>query len=203
MLKKILKWAAIVALVVAVCGFLAFLYFIPPLTSIAPDQFIAQAAAAPPPVTGIADRAERLIAERGRYLVMTADCAGCHTTQGPQGPRADMFLAGGKTFITNTHGAVVARNLTPDKETGIGGRSDADLMHVLRSGIFHTGRAMSPRSMPWGDYANWSDEDLHAIITYLRHLKPVRHAIPDPKTGTAGSLFPGASEVVFSLDAGK
>ena len=45
---------------------------------------------------------------------------GCHTTPGPQGPDPAMYLAGGMTFVTNTHGTVVSRNLTPDKETGLG-----------------------------------------------------------------------------------
>ena len=202
-MKKILKWAVAVILVLAVCGFAAFLYFIPPLTSLPPETFIAQQASATPTVEGIADPAERLIAERGRYLVLTADCAGCHTTQGPQGPRADMFLAGGLTFTTNTHGAAVTRNLTPDTETGLGGHSDAQIKMVLRSGVFHGGRSISPRAMPWPGFSTWTDEDLHAVITYLRHIKPVRHAIPDPGPGKANAIVGGADMVVSTVDAGK
>jgi mono/diheme cytochrome c family protein len=87
-MKRMLKWAAAVLLGLAVCAFAAFLYFIPPLTSVPPEQFITAAAASATGVEGIADPAERLIAERGRYLVLTADCGGCHTTQGPKGPVA-------------------------------------------------------------------------------------------------------------------
>ena len=202
-MKRILKWALAVVVVLAAAGFVAFLYFTPPLTQLPPEEFIQQAGSAPPPVSGISDPAQQAIAERGRYLVMTADCAGCHTTQGPQGPRDDMFLAGGMTFTTNSHGAVVSRNLTPDNDTGIGTRTDEELRMVLRSGVFHTGRAISPRSMPWGDFSNWDDEDLHAVITYLRHIKPVKHGIPDPKAGRADALFAGASEVASATDAGK
>jgi mono/diheme cytochrome c family protein len=198
-----LKWAVSVILLLAVCGFAAFLYFIPPLTSAAPDEFIKQTASSAPAVDGIADPAERLIAERGRYLVLTADCGGCHTTQGPQGPRPDMFLAGGMRFTTNTYGAPIASNLTPDRETGLGGRSDEEIKMALRSGMFHTGRSISPRAMPWPGFSNWTDEDLHAVITYLRHIKPVRHAIPDPGPGRADALVPGATEVVSTVDAGK
>lgn len=202
-MKKILKWTVIMVVVLAVCGFAAFLYFIPPLTSLPPDQFINEAAASAPAVDGMADPAERLVAERGRYLVLTADCMGCHTTQRPQGPRPDMFLAGGMQFSTNTHGTAVARNLTPDRETGIGGRGDEEIKAVLRSGIFHTGRSISPRSMPWPGFSAWTDEDLRAVITYLRHIKPVRHAIPDPGPGRADAKVPGAAEVVSTVDAGK
>jgi len=202
-MKRILKWAMVVVLILAVCGFVAFLYFIPPLTSIPPGDFISAAQSSAPGVDGIADPAERLIAERGRYLVLTADCMGCHTTQGPKGPRPDMFLAGGMRFTTNTHGAAVARNLTPDRETGLAGRSDEEIKMVLRSGIFHTGRSISPRAMSWPGFSNWTDEDLHAVITYLRHIKPVRHAIPDPGPGRADSVAPNAIMVVSTVDAGK
>lgn len=203
MLTRILKWTLIAVVILAAAGFGGFLYFIPPLTSLPPDDFIKAAAAGPPAVDGIADPAERLLAERGRYLVLTADCAGCHTTKGPQGSLPDMFLAGGMTFTTNTHGAVVSRNLTPDRETGLASRSDEDIQRVLRSGMFHTGRPISARAMPWSDYSNWNDEDLHAVVVFLRHLKPVRHQIPDPAPGRADAIVPGAAEVVFAADAGK
>jgi mono/diheme cytochrome c family protein len=189
--------------VLAVFGFAAFLYLIPPLTSVAPEEFIKQMASSAPVVDGIADPAERLIAEHGRYLVLTTDCAGCHTTQGPKGPRPDMFLAGGLTFTTNTHGAAVSRNLTPDRETGLGGRSDEEIRMVLRSGAFHTGRSISSRAMPWPGYSSWTDEDVHAVLTYLRHIKPVRHAIPDPGPGRADATAPNATMVVSTVDAGK
>ena len=114
-----------------------------------------------------------------------------------------MFLAGGMQFATNTDGTAVARNLTPDRETGIGGRSDEEIKAVLRSGIFHTGRLVSPRAMPWPGFSAWTDEDLRAVITYLRHIKPVRHAIPDPAPGRADARVPGAVEVVSTVDAGK
>ena len=90
-------------------------------------------------------------------------------------------------FVTNTHGTTVSRNLTPDHETGIGSRTDAELMRALRGGVRGgagpSGWSMSPTSMPWPTTANWSDEDLYAVITYLRHIPPVRHHIPDPTPG--------------------
>jgi mono/diheme cytochrome c family protein len=202
-MKRILKWALAIVVVLAAVGFVAFLYFIPPLTQTAPEEFIREAGAIPPAVAGISDPAQRAIAERGRYLVLTADCSGCHTTQGPKGPEPAYYLAGGMTFATNTHGTVVSRNLTPDPETGTGSKSADDLKRVLRSGVFPNGRGAPPLAMPWPGTSNWSDEDLHAVVTYLRSLKPIRHAIPAPKAGRADAIVPGAAEVAFSLDAGK
>jgi cytochrome c553 len=202
-MKRILKWAALVVLVLAACGFVAFLYVIPPLTSTAPEEYINAEAAMPPPLDGIADPAVRALAERGRYVVLTTECTGCHITPGPKGPTPDMYLAGGRSFLTNAHGTVVSRNLTPDRETGLGGRSDADIERVLRSGRFADGRSISHMSMPWAQYSNWSDEDLHAVVVYLRHIKPVRPAIPPPAPGRADAIEPGAVEIVSGTGAGK
>jgi hypothetical protein len=202
-MKRILKWVALVVVILAVCGFVAFLYFIPPLTSMAPEEFVNGEAAMTPTMDGIADPAERALAEHGRYVLMTTDCTGCHVTPGPQGPMPDMYLAGGRRFVTNTHGSVVSRNLTPDKETGLGARTDADVKRVLRSGVFPDGRSISHTAMPWSQFSNWTDEDLHAVVVYLRHIKPVRHEIPPAAPGAADAAVPGALEIASGVDAGK
>jgi len=202
-MKRILNWALAVVVVLAAAGFVAFLYVIPPHTLRAPEEFIQQAGSAPPPVSGISDPAQKAIAGRGRYLVMTSDCGGCHTTQGPQGPDPAYYVAGGMTFVTSTHGTVVSRNLTPDKDTGVGSKSPDDMKRVLRSGVFPDGRGAPPHAMPWPGTSNWSDEDLHAVVSYLRSLKPIHHAIPAPKDGRAEAIVPGAGEVAYGMDAGK
>jgi hypothetical protein len=202
-MKRILKWVALVVVVLSACGFVAFLYFIPPLMSIAPEEFIDGEAAMTPPLDGIADPAVRALAERGRYVLMTSDCTGCHVTPSPRGPLPDMYLAGGRRFVTATHGAVVSRNLTPDPETGLARRTDEDVKRVLRSGVYPDGRSISHTAMPWSQFSNWSDEDLHAVVVYLRHIKPVRHEIPPPAPGLASAIVPDAIEVVSATDAGK
>ena len=93
-----LKRAALVLIVLAMAGFVAFLYFVPPLLSLAPETFSGPQNDAAPPVTSSADPAERLIAERGRDLVVTSGCIGCHQVPTPQGPDFSRYLAGGLTF---------------------------------------------------------------------------------------------------------
>jgi len=202
-MKRVVKWVALAVVVLAACGFAAFLYFVPPLTSTDPREFINLEASMAPAVDGIADPAVRALAERGRYLVLTTECTGCHVTPGPQGPLPDMYLAGGRPFTTNVHGVVVSRNLTPDRETGLGARSDDDVKRVLRSGVYPDGRPIPHNAMPWAQFSNWSDEDLHAVVVYLRHIRPIRHEIPPPAPGVADARVPGALEIAGGVDAGR
>lgn len=192
-MKKILKWTAIALVVVALVGFCAFLYNIPPFFLISPEEFGKQMAEAAPAVSDIADPAERAIAARGRYLVTTAGCIGCHATNSGQGPDLTQYLAGGTLKMHTKQATYVSRNLTPDKETGLGRRTDEEVKRVLRSGTFSDGHVVETTVMPWGAFSNWTEEDRHAVVVYLRHLKPIRHATPEPVKGNAITI-PGAIE---------
>jgi hypothetical protein len=177
---RVFKWLALAVVVVAIAGFLAFLYFIPPFFSVSPEDYVKQAAAPAVSLEKITDPGKRAIAERGKYIVMISGCADCHSTPGPQGPNPEMYLAGGTKIGVKGAGAAVSRNLTPDPETGLGKVSDDEVKRVLRSGVFRDGRRVHHRQMPWNVYANWTDEDRHAVVSYLRQVKAVKHKIPDP-----------------------
>jgi hypothetical protein len=192
-MKKFLKWALLVVVVVATCGFLAFLYFIPPFFLTPPETFGKAMADAAPTVDDIADPAERAIAERGRYIVMTTGCNGCHAIVGPQGPDLTKYLGGGGLKIQTAHATYVSRNLTPDKDTGLARRTDDEVKRVLRSGTFSDGHVVAGTAMPWPVFSNWTEEDRHAVVVYMRHLKPIRHATPEPIPGNAITI-PGAIE---------
>lgn len=197
-MKTFLKRAALTLAALAVAGFLAFLYNIPPLFWIAPETFGADMRNAPPPVDGIADPARRAIAERGRTLVMNIGCTGCHATNGAQGPDLTKYLAGGGTKIVSERGTYVTRNLTPDFETGLARRTDEDVKRVLRSGTFPDGHIVPYTTMPWGSFSHLTEEDRHAIVAYLRSLPPVTHKIPEPSFEPV-PLPPGAVEGIFGL----
>lgn len=154
-----------------------------------------------PTLDHITDPAERALAERGKYLVTIGDCTGCHTPLGPEGPNWDEYLAGGNKFEFRGYGTFFTRNLTPDKETGLARRSDEEVKRVLRSGLLPEGRVVHSRDMPWADYSNWTEEDRHAVLVYLRHLKPIFHRIPDPET-TEASQDPDANETYYGSDFG-
>ena len=194
-MKKFLTWAFFMVLILAAVAFCAFLYFIPPFFIEPPETFSKAQNDAAPAVADIADPAERAIAEHGRYLVVTSGCIGCHQRPGPKGPQFDKYLAGGLKFLTHD-GTYVTRNLTPDKDTGLARRNDDEVKRVLRSGVFPDGHVAPYRLMPWGSYTNWTEEDRHAVVVYLRHLPAVRHQIPEP---AAPSPFrdPTAFEEVY------
>jgi len=192
-LKRFLKWAAVALVLLAAVGFCAFLYNIPPFFITAPEEFGKALADAAPGVDDIADPAQRAIAERGRYIVMTVGCIGCHAQNGAQGPDLTKYLAGGALKIQTPTATYVSRNLTSDKETGLGRRTDDEVKRVLRSGTFPDGHIVAGTAMPWPVFSNWTEEDRHAVVVYLRHLKPIRHATPEPVPGN-GITISGAIE---------
>lgn len=116
--------------------------------------------------------AETLL-ERGTYLMKgIVACGNCHTA--PGGPMAKHELAGGLPMKEGPIDAITP-NITPDKETGIGNWTDAQLMVAIREGKRPDGSLIGP-PMPYDMYRGLSDRDTKAIIAYLRNLKPVKHA---------------------------
>ncbi len=192
-MRTFTKWALLVLVVAALCGFGAFLYRIPPFFITPPEAFGQAMADAAPAVTDIVDPAERAIAAHGRYIVMTTGCIGCHATNGSQGPDLTKYMAGGGLKFQTAHGTFVSRNLTSDKETGLGRRTDDEVKRVLRSGTFTDGHVVPGTVMPWPVFSNWTEEDRHAVVVYLRHLKPIAHRTPEPAPGN-GITIPGAVE---------
>jgi mono/diheme cytochrome c family protein len=193
MIRKILKWGLLAVVLAALGGFLAFLYFIPPFFSTTPEEFSKVVRDAAPPAADISDPLQRAMAERGRDIVVRTGCIGCHASNGPQGPDYTKYLAGGGIKIVTPTGTFVSRNLTPDPDTGLAKRTDDEVLRVLRSGVFPDGHVAPSSAMPWANFSNWTEEDRRAVLVYLRHLKPVRHQIPEP-TLASNSLDPGVVE---------
>ena len=199
-MKSFLKWSLRIGLPLIVVLFLAFLYFIPPFMIAPPETFSTQNLAQGPALDDIKDPAVRLLAERGKYIVVRTDCNGCHTSIGDKGPKWDEYLAGGgKGFYNQDSLESYCRNLTPDPATGLARRSDDEVLRVLQTGLFPEGRQANWRRMPWPFMANWTPEDRYAVLVYLRHLKPVKHAIPDIKPGRVRT-DPKAMEEIYGGD---
>jgi hypothetical protein len=126
---------------------------------------------------------------RGRYLVETVSgCFDCHSeheyVNGHWIPKKGMLGAGNvfpPNFIPLPPGAVVvAPNITPDRETGIGTWTDADIERAVQHGIAKGGRPLF-NLMPYWQYRAFTPEDMKSIIVYLRTLTPVHNALPITK----------------------
>jgi mono/diheme cytochrome c family protein len=77
-------------------------------------------------------------------------------------------------------GISFAANLTPDKETGIGGWTSELFIKTMRTGKhFGVARPILP-PMPWFGLAGLTDRDLKAILAYLKSLKPIQNQVPQP-----------------------
>jgi len=119
--------------------------------------------------------------ERGQYLAHIMDCGGCHHTGAftPQ-PNLETPLAGSDIgFEMPGMGVFYPPNLTPDKETGLGKWSDAEIITAFTTGMRPDGRQLAPM-MPWMSYAHINADDATALVAYLRSLPPVKHKVPGP-----------------------
>lgn len=145
--------------------------------------------------TGVPAQLRRAsLVERGEYLARAADCEACHTAPG------GLPYAGGRAFVT-PFGTLYSTNITPDRSTGIGGYSDADLIRALHQGVGRGGKRLYP-AMPYASYTYMTDADVLAIKAYLFSLPPV-HA-PPPANQLAfpfnQRLLMGAWSCLFNAD---
>jgi hypothetical protein len=85
-------------------------------------------------------------------------------------------------------GKIVAGNLTPDLETGLGTWTDGEKIRAIREGISKDGRALFPM-MPYSDFRSMSDFDVESLVAYLNLLPPVRNKLPETEIDFPVSLL--------------
>ena len=123
--------------------------------------------------------------ERGRYLANHVTvCMDCHSTRDwtrYSGPlNMGVLGAGGEIFDHKFGfpGTFVSKNITPYK---LGEWSDGEIYRAITSGVEKNGNILFP-VMPYTYYAHLSDEDVNAIIAYIRTLPAEKSDIPVSKT---------------------
>ena len=140
------------------------------------------------PYPNVKSSTDSSVIARGKELVFgPAHCADCHSTVNADSLLAlgqEVSLSGGYEFNMPI-GKIYTRNITPDSTTGIGRYTDAQIARALRYGIGPNGSAFFD-FMP---FHNTSDEDLSAIISYLRAQKPVKKEIPEHEFNTMGKVI--------------
>jgi mono/diheme cytochrome c family protein len=133
--------------------------------------------------------------KRGDYLVNTImTCGNCHTPKGPPAAVAGKDFSGGLSWDEPPF-KVTASNITQDKETGIGGWTDAQIITLLRTGKRPNGVQVA-EVMPTAFYGIITDGDIKAIVAYLRTIKPITNTVPAPiyKMQIPHAVFPGSEK---------
>ncbi len=172
MIKKILKWTVIVIVVLIAVVVIAV--------------FARQGKTYDAPYPEIAAVTDSAMLARGEYLIYgPAHCSGCHSPMEYQERIAKgerLPLEGGFKFPL-PFGDLYTPNITPD-ETGIGKLTDKDIARSLRYGVGYDGRPLFD-FMP---FHNLTDEDLTAVISYLRTMPAVKKEIPQPEWNFMGKF---------------
>jgi len=142
-----------------------------------------------------AQSAQTDLVKRGDYLangILT--CANCHSPKGMPAAVAGKDYSGGLSWDEPPF-KVTAPNITPDKDTGIGDWTDAQIKAVMRTGIRPNGVHVA-MIMPTGFYHIMTDRDLDAVVAYLRTLKPVSNKVEDPvyKMPQLEHVIPGGEQ---------
>ena len=179
MVKKIVLTILAVVIAVPAAG-LAYLYFRSP-------------AMQPASAIKVSMTPERIA--RGRMIFEhLSDCGGCHSGHDltriglpidPAKQGAGMVLS---DLIIGLPGVVVAANLTPDLETGLGSWTDGEKIRAIRDGVDREGRTPFPM-MPYVSYRSMSDEDVESLVAYLNSLPPVRNPLPKTQIKFPVNLF--------------
>lgn len=109
----------------------------------------------------------------GAYIAgPIAHCMNCHTPRNGREPDMSRAGAGGNSYRSPNGGTVIANNLTPGNAGGIARWTDAELKVAIRTGVRPGGGAMAP-VMAFDSYSQMTEEDLNALVAYLRSLKPI------------------------------
>ena len=129
--------------------------------------------------------------ERGAYLARIMDCGGCHTPGALAGEPKDKEALGGAEmgFAIPDLGIFFPPNLTPDKATGLGNWSEADMIRAIREGVDPDGRVLAP-VMAFRSYAGLTDADAADLVAFLKSLPPISRSVPGPFGSSEQSTAP-------------
>ena len=172
MLRKLLKWTGLVILFI--------------IAGIAVATMLRQHLTYDAPYPNIKASTDTAIIAKGKHIALVEKgCVHCHSPinniDSMLKKGEEPSLAGAKKFDT-PFGTFFTPNITPDAATGIGNMTDGELARVLRYGVKSNGEAV----LPFMQGQDMSDEDMTALISYLRSLKPVENSVPENQFSLMG-----------------
>jgi mono/diheme cytochrome c family protein len=139
------------------------------------------------PFPALAASADPAVIAQGQYLVYgAAACAYCHVPRDAwdELDRGAQLPLSGNHLFRLPFGDIYSSNLTPDSSSGIGRRTDGELARILRYGVRADGRA----AFPLMEF-QLSDEDLVAVVSYLRAQPATPHAVPEHRLSLFGKAL--------------
>jgi mono/diheme cytochrome c family protein len=158
---------------------------------------LARAALALAAMTTVADAQNKDQLARGDYLVNgILTCGNCHTPRGPGGVFDDARrLSGGPQTWDEPGYTVKGSNITPDRETGIGNWTAADVKRAIQQGVRPNGVPLAS-IMPHAYYKVFTPGDIDAVVAYVRSVPAVRNAVQPPvyKAAFHAVIPPGAEK---------
>ena len=119
---------------------------------------------------------QKELVARGQYIFAVSGGCACHTEV------KGVHNAGARPFRIPL-GTVYSTNLTSDNETGLGSWTDQQIIDAIIKGLRKDGSRQLPL-MPYTLYSGMAQEDLKALVAYLRTLKPVKKPTPELTTST-------------------
>ncbi|HVK38654.1 MAG TPA: c-type cytochrome [Candidatus Kapabacteria bacterium] len=139
------------------------------------------------PETRVSIPTDAMSIERGRHLaVAIGKCIDCH---------GEDF--GGKIVIDD---AAVGLLAGPNLTSGAGGLAptlhDSDWVRAIRHGIKHDGRPIA--LMPSEDYWHYDDEEVAAVVAYIKSVPPVNRTMPEVSVGPVIRLMNVLGQVEFA-----
>jgi hypothetical protein len=174
MLRKIVKWTAFVILFI--------------ISGIAVATMMRQHLTYDAPYPNIKTSTDTAVIAKGKNIALvTKGCVHCHSpinnVDSMLKKGEEPSLAGAKQFDT-PFGTFFTPNITPDAKTGIGSMTDGEIARVLRYGVKSNGEAV----LPFMQGQDMSNEDMTALISYLRSLKPTENKVPENQFSLMGRL---------------
>ena len=174
MFKKIAKWTGIILLVL--------------ITGISVTAAFRQNVEYEAPYPEIKTTTDSAVIARGKHLAYSsAHCVDCHSTANADSLiklGLDVPLSGGFDFDIGI-GHIYSKNITPDTATGIGKYTDEELARALRYGVHPNGTVV----FDFMQFHNMSDEDLIAVLSFIRSQKPVHNKVPENSLDVMGKLI--------------
>jgi mono/diheme cytochrome c family protein len=139
------------------------------------------------PTPAISASTDPAVIARGEYLFhAVAHCTACHDPDIRTVAPGDKGVPkGGYEWKMGPLGTIRSANITMDEATGVGKWSDGDLARVIKHGVRPDHRAAI---MMFG-VGPMADEDITALVSYVRTIEPVSNAVAPHEIGVMGKVL--------------